>query len=290
MTNSENVDTADRLSFTLFIATALHAMFIFGLSFSHGSGTKIAPTLNVTLATHRSKEAPEKADFLAQYDQIGSGTETEVKEITTRNPAEFDDLNIRDITPITQQQARHTAENRTHLVTGTTNQRKVIQPTDSQQLDNQHEQQGDELEAILTNPEIASLKAKIDRQMQELANKPRIRRLTSLSTKASEDAAYLNSWAQKVERIGNENFPAEALRREIFGTLRLAVLINANGTLADVEILQSSGHDLLDEAALQIVRLAAPFDRFPSEIRKHSDQIEIIRTWQFEITGLITAL
>jgi len=265
-------------------------MLIFGVSFSLGSGNKIAPTLNVTVATHRSKEAPDKADFLAQYDQVGSGTEDEIKEITTRDPAQFDDLNIHDINPITQQQARHKAENRSRVVTGTTSQRQVLQPADSPQVDNQQEQPGDELEAILTNPEIASLKAKIDRQMQALANKPRIRRLTSLSTKASEDAAYLNSWAQKVERIGNENFPEEALRKEIFGTLRLAVLINANGTLADVEILQSSGYDLLDEAALQIVRLASPFDRFPSEIRKHSDQIEIIRTWQFEITGLRTAL
>jgi TonB family C-terminal domain len=88
--------------------------------------------------------------------------------------------------------------------------------------------------------------------------------------------------------VGNSNFPEEALDKAIFGYLRMAVLVNRDGTVENIEILQSSGHRILDDAAQQIVRLAAPFSRFPPEIQKNADQLEIIRTWKFEITGLST--
>jgi len=67
------------------------------------------------------------------------------------------------------------------------------------------------------------------------------------------------------------------------------VAINPNGTIHSVEILESSGHRILDQAAVQIVHLAAPFQSFPPEIRREYDRLEIIRTWQFEISGLSTS-
>ncbi len=141
----------------------------------------------------------------------------------------------------------------------------------------------------MLNPEIASLRAKLDKLQQEFARRPRIRRMTSVATKSSSDAAYLNAWTQRIERTGNQNFPEVALREKIFGSLRLSVLINSDGSVDSVEILKPSGYPVLDQAALQIVRLAGPFEPFPPEIRRSADQLDIIRTWRFEITGLKTA-
>ncbi len=282
--------SGDRLSFTFFLAAAIHAMVIFGIGFSLNAGQKIAPTLNITLATHKDKVKPEKADFLAQHDQLASGTGDEVKEITTRKQAEIADTKYRDVNPIAEKKATSESQSKTQILTTTQAQDlKVIKQTEPDKTVNREAQEGKDINSPVVNPELASLKAKLDRIKWEEANKPRLRRLVSVSAKSSADAAYLNAWTQKVEFIGNKNFPDEALSKEIFGSLRLAVLINHLGAVVNIEITQSSGHKILDDAALQIVRLAAPFERFPPEIQKTTDQLEIIRTWRFEITGLKTS-
>ena len=113
------------------------------------------------------------------------------------------------------------------------------------------------------------------------AKRPRIKRLTSLSTVSSADAFYLNSWRRKIETIGNLNYPEEARRRKLYGSLSLMVAILPDGSLKEVEVLESSGHKVLDDAAIRIVRLAAPYAPFPDELRQSTDVLEIIRTWQF---------
>ncbi|WP_075186253.1 TonB family protein [Teredinibacter haidensis] len=282
--------SGDRLSFTLFMAAAIHAMIIFGFSFAVNSGQKIAPTLNITLATHKDNIAPDTADFLAQHNQQASGTGDQVKEITTRDLAKIADTTIRDIKPEAQQRATTESRHKTQILsTKQLKDRRTNKNPDPEKSVTQEEKKGLDMDAPLFNPEYASLQAKLAREKWEEANKPRIRRLISVSTKSAHDAAYLNSWQQKIEFIGNENFPQEALNNNIFGQLRLAVRINSNGGIENIDISQSSGHKVLDDAALQIVRLAAPFERFPPEISKGADQLEIIRTWRFQITGLSTS-
>jgi protein TonB len=68
----------------------------------------------------------------------------------------------------------------------------------------------------------------------------------------------------------------------------MSVLLRPDGSVEMIEVLQSSGHQILDDAALQIVKLSSPFPRFPKEITRNADKLEIIRTWRFEITGLST--
>ena len=116
---------------------------------------------------------------------------------------------------------------------------------------------------------------------QAKAKQPRVKRLTSVSAKSADEAAYLNMWRQKVERIGNANYPDS----RVYGNLRMLVVLSYDGTLKDVRILESSGHKSLDDAALRIVRLAAPYQQFPVEMRKKYDQLEIIRTWKFSRSG-----
>ena len=134
--------------------------------------------------------------------------------------------------------------------------------------------------------EIASLEARLAESLQNDARRPRIHRITSVASRSEEDADYLFDWQQRIERIGNQHYPEDARRNRIYGELRLMVAINANGSVREIKIMQSSGESVLDTAAIRIVKMAAPFPTFPSKLRKTTDVIEIIRTWQFQQGGL----
>lgn len=107
------------------------------------------------------------------------------------------------------------------------------------------------------------------------------RHLHATSTKSAVEASYLRAWVRKVERVGAMNYPSEARRRDLGGSLILHVTLDDRGQLVDVEVGRSSGYKVLDEAATHIVELAAPFAPFPTEMRKRYDQLVITRTWVF---------
>lgn len=107
------------------------------------------------------------------------------------------------------------------------------------------------------------------------------RKAINASTQEYIYANYLESWRRKVERIGNLNYPEEAKEKRLYGSLVLHVAVRADGSLEGVRVLRSSGHQVLDEAAVRIVELAAPFAPFPDDIRAHHDVLDITRTWQF---------
>ena len=109
----------------------------------------------------------------------------------------------------------------------------------------------------------------------------RVRRLGNVAPPSPDFAYYLNSWRRKVERIGQLNYPQQARAEGIGGSLRLLVVIAPDGALNDVRVLQTSGHKLLDDAALRIVRLAAPYAPFPPAMKATTDILEIERTWRF---------
>lgn len=284
----DKTSAGDRLSFTVFLAIAVHALIILGISFSVGKPQKVAPTLNITLATHRAENAPENAEYLAQYDQEASGTIDETKELTAREYAEIAAPNINEINPAPQQKSTVKSVTEQQYITATGSDFKLAKLQDDAEENNAETLEADDDDSPMLNPEIASLRAKLDRLKQEFSKRPRIRRMTSVATKSSVDAQYLNKWTQKVEVMGNKHFPQTAIDQRIFGKLRLSVLVNSDGSVEKVEILKPSGYPILDQAALQTIRLAAPFEPFPPEILKNADQLDIIRTWRFEITGLST--
>lgn len=280
------VDSGDRLSFTFFLAIVLHALLILGISFKLPNHSNTSQTIEITLATHKSLRAPEQADFLAQHNQEASGTLDEAKQLTTERQAEFADTQVREVNPVPQQSAATQKLKEQQLVVTRSASNHTTQITLNPDERRELEQREGLMEDQLTvSAEIASLQAKLDKQRQEYAKRPRVRTLTSVSTKESFDAKYLHDWSTKVEQVGNRNYPKEALSRKITGHLRLSVVINPDGTIYEIKVLQSSGQRILDDAARQIVRLSAPFAQFPAEIRKHADRLQIIRTWNFEITG-----
>ena len=114
------------------------------------------------------------------------------------------------------------------------------------------------------------------------AQKNRINRQNTAASKRDISAWYRDDWRKKVERIGNLNYPEEARRQGLYGSLRVLVLIKRDGSVAQMRVLESSGHPILDQAALNIVRTAMPFAPFTGELAAQYDQVEIIRTWRFE--------
>lgn len=128
--------------------------------------------------------------------------------------------------------------------------------------------------------EIARLNAKLVEDTAAFASRPR-RKAISASTQEYKYASYLDAWRRKVEAIGNLNYPEEARRRKLYGNLILQVGVRADGSLEEVQVLRSSGSTILDEAAVRIVHLAAPFAPFPPDIRRETDFLDITRTWQF---------
>jgi protein TonB len=275
-------DPRDRLSFTVFLAIALHAAIILGVTFTIIKKGPSTHTMEVTLAQHRTKNPPDKADFLAQFNQAGSGTLREKALTTTESRSDFRDTVIRK-NGAEQQQAVAPPKLQQQQVIASTTKSEQVTPTDTQdkELRIAPTLLNTKINLLERSLAIASLEARLDRQRQIYAKRPRVRRLTSLSTRATVDAFYLNSWRRKIETIGNLNYPQEARRRKIYGDLRLLVSIFPDGALKQVELLQSSGHRVLDDAAVRIVRLAAPFAPFPDELRQTTDVLEIIRTWQF---------
>lgn len=277
------ISPADRLSFTTFLAVMVHAALILGVTFTYVTNKPSTHTMEVTLAQHRSNNRPDKADFLAQFNQTGSGTLEKKALITSPTQSEFHDTEIRDTSPPQRQRAAQAVEKLQKPTVTTTGNSQHKTELDAKLLNpNTGEVKNTEKKSLLERSlEIASLEARLDQQRQIYAKRPRIKRLTSLSTASSADAYYLNSWRRKIESIGNLNYPDEARRKKLYGSLRLMVAVLPDGSLKNVELLESSGHGVLDTAAIRIVRLAAPFAPFPDELRRTTDVLEIIRTWQF---------
>ena len=135
--------------------------------------------------------------------------------------------------------------------------------------------------ALVTNTfKIASLSAEIRRKLQAKAERPR-RKFVSASTKEYKYAAYMEAWRSKVERVGNLNYPDAARKQKLSGSLILDVSLNKDGSINQVIVQVSSGHKILDDAAIRIVELASPYEPFPIQIREETDILHITRTWQF---------
>lgn len=280
---SSGIRPADRLGFTLFVATLLHLALILGVSFTLAKPGQISKTLEITLSTFKSEEKPKEADFLAQDNQQGSGTLEHKAAPKTTEQAPFQDSKVNKVTPAAAPQPTQRKE---AVATKTALTTSKPQPQKAPTKQKEEEPQPDAQEAPIfdttqLSAEIASLEAQLAQEQQLYAKRPKIHRLNAASTMRDKGAWYKDEWRKKVERVGNLNYPEEARRQRIYGSLRMLVSINRDGTLYEVQVLESSGQQVLDQAALRIVRLAAPFAPFTGDLAD-IDRLEIIRTWRFE--------
>jgi protein TonB len=128
--------------------------------------------------------------------------------------------------------------------------------------------------------EMARLEAQINKNWDAYQKMPR-RKFIGARTQEYRFAQYIEDWRIKVERIGNLNYPQQARQEKVFGSLQLSVSIRADGSVENIEVSKSSGHRILDAAAMRIVKLAAPYSPLPPDITKDTDILTITRTWTF---------
>ncbi|WP_150276616.1 energy transducer TonB [Halopseudomonas salina] len=277
------VTSRDRLGFALFIAAVLHALVILGVTFDLPSPSELSKTLEITLATQPSEKVPDKADYLAQLNQEGSGTLDEKAAPSTTEETVFQDAEINTVTPPQEASAPPPAPivEKQVVTTSTRQPEKAVTARDVPPPEEKVNPSLPRFNRSQLSAEIASLEAQLAEEKQLYANRPRVHRLNAASTMQDKGAYYKDAWRRKVERVGNQNYPAQARSERIYGSLRLLVSINRDGTLREVQILESSGHQVLDNAAQRIVRLAAPYAPFTGDLMD-VDVLEIIRTWRFE--------
>ncbi len=135
-------------------------------------------------------------------------------------------------------------------------------------------------ELITRSFAMASMHAELQEKLENKAKRPRTK-YVSATTQEFKYAAYMEAWRAKVERIGNINYPDEARRGNLSGALLLDVALKPDGSVLEIIVRRSSGHKVLDDAAVRIVELASPFSPFPDEIRREVDILHVTRTWKF---------
>ena len=306
----------DRLGLTISIAILVHALIIFGISFTKEErpSTRMN-TMEIVLINQETK-MPEESNVLAQKNLEGGGETEEIFESSTSikpnlsksNEQIVEQPNIQE--ELLQSYNVETSEaeipeildiNKENIETITTEnvENEIIDLVSEKQKPDFVYEKLDETntekkiakktpppviptsDELLSNSfEIASSNIEVRRDMIEKTQRPR-KKFISASTKEYEYAAYMDAWRRKVERVGNLNYPEEAKKLNLSGSLQLDVALNKDGTINQITIRRSSGEKVLDDAAIKIVELAAPYAKFPKNIENQVDILHILRTWQF---------
>ncbi len=270
----------DRFGMTFFLATIFHGIVILGVTFSVSppADSKTAPTLDIILVQTKSPDEVENPDYLAQVSQKGGGNaeqKARPRELFSA-PTLSDQPGIDRQSSVQQIQKQKQNEQlalltRSDAEYAVRSQENPAKAEDDSNINKTNASQ---------NTQTAKLAAEISNTIEQQASIERTKYLNS-STKAFTPAKYMRQWIDRVERVGNLNYPDQARRKKLSGTLILDVVISADGELIKTDLRQSSGHQILDDAAKRIVKLAAPYSAFPQKLRAEADVIHITRSWEF---------
>ena len=242
----------ERLTFSLFLALILHAAFFFAIRLETPSDPTRLVTKEIVLLLRPSKTMPNDAPVLSNVNASGEKDHIRSRfQKTSFSPSSPSEQKTAPVT-IPAEPARDGAGR--------------VKPLSLSQ----------DLRAY-TQPDW--------RALDTVGQSDRVKRIFRIKAKASPEAFYLESWKRKIEAIGNLNYPADAKAGEIYGRLRVLVSIYPSGQVKEARILSSSGHPVLDQAALDIIDLASPFAPFPTALRKEADLLEIVRVWEFRRQG-----
>ncbi|HEX4763138.1 MAG TPA: energy transducer TonB [Usitatibacter sp.] len=259
---------------------AFHIFVIIGLGIRFIPLPKFdAPhnVMDVVLVNARTATKPVKADALAQANLDGGGNTDQKLRAHSPFPAVEDKDPSRELKAAESRMKQLELEAK-ELMTRMKSQAQVQQVEVVPQGQTKADAQARDL--VDKSLEIQRLEAQIRRDYQAYQERPK-RKFVGARASEYRFAQYVDNWRLKIERIGNLNYPEEAKARKLYGSLQLTVAIKSDGEVESVEINRSSGHKVLDQAAIRIVRLAAPFERFPANIRADTDILHITRTWTF---------
>lgn len=281
------LSSGDRMGLTAFGSLLVHITLVLGITFTL---PKLPPlrtlpeNLEITLVQTHTEQAPEKADLLAQANQDGGGDSE--KPLTASSPLPVQELRPRaPRLPTARPRAQKAApavKPAPLMLTRAAEKAPATPPRPQPKKARPKTPPATPgLTAETQRRERAQLSARIDRDWQEYQKRPR-RKFLNARTREYKYAAYMDAWRAKVERVGNLNYPEQAKRRNLTGSLILDVALNPDGSIYAIEIKRGgSGSKILDDAATRIVRLASPFSPFPENIREDWDILHITRTWKF---------
>jgi periplasmic protein TonB len=268
----------ERLRATFVFSVLLHALVILGIGFTLEDAAPLVPTLDIIQTRTETPLTPAQADFLAQANNQGGGEHEHSSRPSAPDAGLLQHASdglapmpLRAQTPAPQPppQAR--------VIASARGQDSLAQPL--QHLEQPLNDAPEGAKKIERDIEMARLAAEIQLQSQEYAKRP-TRKFVSASTKEYAWANYLHSWVERVERVGNLNYPDEARRRRIGGVVVISVGVRRDGSVESTRIIRSSHVPMLDEAAIRIVTLAEPFAPLP-KTQESPDILHITRTWQF---------
>ncbi|HVI55203.1 MAG TPA: energy transducer TonB [Luteibacter sp.] len=270
---------ADLFGATLLFSLLLHGVVILGITFDAEKPKPSVPTLDVTLVDVANQEQPDKADFLAQASNSGGGDQDKAarpsEPVSGPLPTPNQGLTAQ---PRDAQAPAPTERTPAQLLT-TSGETGFTVDSSKEQVERKERPVPVSDEEVQRKLEMAKLSAEVREQSQAYAKRPK-KKFISSNTREYVYAAYMKGWVGRVERVGNLNYPDEARRQGVYGELVLTVGLNRDGSIKSMDVIKSSGHKLLDEAAQRIVRLAAPFPTLPAD-KTRVDELYITRTWQF---------
>ena len=276
----------DRLPPMLFLAALIHGILIIGITFNAvlgGAGSDVI-SLEVTIVADPDQQIdrPEKAQYLAQASQQGGGnTQDQVRpSAPLQSEAPIDNIGVESgDSPMDSMMLEDTAD---QVLTTRAEQERNAEdkPRD--------DPSPDEASAIFLESGAAqTLPLPTEDKANLLIHDQNLRQLvTSVDTKESNIAGYLQRWKRKIETIGVKYFPETGAMQGISGSPTLEVTISASGQLTEAIVRNSSGSKVVDQAALNILRRAAPFDPFPEAIRVDYDTLRFAYKWQFSEIGV----
>ncbi|MFP4079960.1 MAG: TonB family protein [Ectothiorhodospira sp.] len=278
---SRPVTAGDRLGLTLLLAVAVHGLLIFGLGFDllPRIPEERSTEVEVVLVQAQSEPLQERTRRIAQVDQAaaGRGPEKARPGNPVSSPVPGPGQSPED-TP--ERRARPEPRDTPEILHSPRGERPepVTEPRDAVP----EKDTPDTAEMVERSLRMARLNPQITTRESDRAPRADTLYLDALSARSAVEAAYLEAWVRKVERVGNLNYPDEARRRRLTGSLVLSVLLDQEGRVLEIALAGSSGERVLDDAARRIVELAAPFAPFPPELRRAHDRIMITRTWVFK--------
>ncbi|GLQ49572.1 energy transducer TonB [Dyella flava] len=268
----------NKIGATFIFSLLVHGLLLFGVGVTYVATRPALPTLDVTLVNVANNEAPDKADFLGQANNQGGGD----SDKAARPSQPFTGLlpkpdpgtapqQVDAATPSPQQ-----ATDRRMLTTSGNSDFSVNSDT----AKNERDTAADADEARIEQ-EAAQLAAEVREQSQAYAKRPH-KKFISASTKEYVYAAYMRGWVDRIERVGNLNYPERAREQHLHGDVILTVGLDRDGTVHSIDVTRSSGYAVIDKAAETIVRLCAPFPPLPPDNKEKVDILYITRTWEFQ--------
>jgi protein TonB len=273
---------SDRMLTTCFLAALLHGIVILGVTFSaphRGADSRETPALEVVLVNDQVPSAARNpnAQYLAQRTQLGSGDSSKKAKtlIPKSSPVSVDKLGIPDGEGLAAGQSGADIGDDEVVATHVASLRILYFAAPKAAKQSTHPP------LLLEKRPDLGLTPNDEGIELHLRGEARSQLWIAADTRESDVAVYLDSWRRKIERVGTMNFPDVARRRKLSGTPVIEVTIGADGKLLDTVVRRSSGHVEIDEAAMRILKLAAPYDPFPSELNAKHDQIRIAYEWQF---------